>query len=128
MGVSVALLKEMFERMVIAKNPDLIATYYHPDFRLTSNGVEQGYADFAAGHERVYDTPISYAVRYDEQAWVQTPDRIAGRMWITTRRPDTRATEMEIVLIVSYVGTLIHRVWEVTWPDWSALPEFADYE
>ncbi len=126
--MSVALLKEMFERMVIAKDPSLIATYYHPDFRMTSNGVDQGYPEFAAGHERVYRTPISYAVRYDDEAWVETADRVAGRLWITTARPDTRPTEMEIVLVATFVDGLIHRVWEVTWPDWSALTEFENYE
>jgi hypothetical protein len=126
--MSVALLKEMFERMVVAKDPTLIPAYYHPDFRMTSNGVEQGYAEFAAGHERVYDTAITYAVRYDEQAWVQAVDRVAGRLWITTSRPGRPATELEIVLVATFRDGLIHRVWEVTWPDWSTLPELEAYE
>jgi len=32
-----ALLQEMFERVVLSKNADLIEFYYHPDFELTSN-------------------------------------------------------------------------------------------
>ena len=67
-------------------------------------------------------------MRYDDEAWVETADRVAGRLWITTARPDTRPTEMEIVLVATFVDGLIHRVWEVTWPDWSALTEFENYE
>lgn len=67
-------------------------------------------------------------MRYDDDAWVQTADRVAGRLWITTERPDTKATEMEIVLIATFLDGRIHRIWEVTWPDWSALPEFENYE
>jgi hypothetical protein len=125
--MSVALLKEMFERMVVAKDATLLATYYHHEFRMTSNGLEQGYDAFTAGHERIYRTPISYAFRYDEQAWVESADRVAGRMWVTTERPDTNATEIEIVLIATFKDGRIHRVWELTWPDWSRMKEFDDY-
>lgn len=125
--MSVELIREMFDRMVVAKNHELIAHYYHPDFIMTSNGQQQDYAAFAASHERIYTTAISYAFRYDEQAWVQSDDRVAGRVWVTTKRPEEEATTMELILIATFLDGRIHRLWELTWPDWSALKAFDNY-
>ncbi|GGL97479.1 hypothetical protein GCM10011594_16630 [Nakamurella endophytica] len=118
----------MFDEMVVGKDATAVADFYHPDFQMVSNGVVQGFDAFAESHSRVYDTPISYQVRYDEQAWVETPDRIAGRVWITTARPGEPATEIEVVLIATYRNGLIHRLWELTWPDWSRLGAFEHYD
>jgi hypothetical protein len=41
--MSVTLLREMFDRMVVAKNAALVPEYYHPGFRLTTNGRIQDY-------------------------------------------------------------------------------------
>ena len=87
------LLIEMFEQMVKRKDASLIERYYHPDFLLHTNGAVQGYEEFADGHRRVYATEISYAVDYDEKAWVVTDDRVAGRVWITTERPGEEPTK-----------------------------------
>lgn len=127
MTVGVALLREMFDRMVIAKNADLVECYYHPDFVMYSDGMSQTYAEFADGHRTVYATEISYAVEYDEQAWVEADDRAAGRVWITTSRPGEPATRIEVVLIATFVDGRIHRIWETTWPSWRSLPAFTDY-
>jgi hypothetical protein len=35
--------------------------------------------------------------------------------------------EYEIVLIATYVDEKIHRLWELTWPDWTTANAFADY-
>ncbi|WP_188941063.1 nuclear transport factor 2 family protein [Nakamurella endophytica] len=126
--MSVARLRQMFDEMVVGKDATAVADFYHPDFQMVSNGVVQGFDAFAESHSRVYDTPISYQVRYDEQAWVETPDRIAGRVWITTARPGEPATEIEVVLIATYRNGLIHRLWELTWPDWSRLGAFEHYD
>ena len=126
--MSVALLREMFERMVVRKDADATANYYHPEFKMVSNGVTQDFAAFAASHDGVYATQISYSVRYDEDAWVETADRLAGRVWITTARPGEAPTEIEVVLIASYLDGLIHRLWELTWPDWSQLGAFENYQ
>ena len=125
--MSIVLLREMFDRMVVAKNAALVPKYYHPDFRLTTNGQVQDYPAFAAGHDKVYATPITYQVSYDDEAWVESPGRVAGRMWITTARPDESPTTMEIVFIATFLDGRIHRVWELTWPDWSALKAFENY-
>jgi hypothetical protein len=126
--MSVSLLREMFEQMVIRKDATLAGAYYHPEFRLTTNGQIQDYAAFAAGHERIYATDITYAVRYDDEAWVETDDRIAGRLWITTQRPHEPATEIEVILVARYLDGLLHRLWELTWPDWSLLDAFTTYD
>ena len=94
---------------------------------LTTNGQVQDYRAFAAGHERVYATDINYAIRYDEQAWVAGGDRVAGRMWITTKCPDEDPTTMEVIFIATFADDRIHRLWELTWPDWSALKAFEKY-
>jgi hypothetical protein len=122
------LLVEMFDRMVVRKDATLTEHYYHPDFLLTTNGTTQDYASFARGHRTVYATAIGYAVRYDDDAWVSTEDRVAGRLWITTSRPGEDPTEIEVVLVATVLDGRIHRMWELTWPDWSALQAFEDYD
>jgi hypothetical protein len=125
--MSQALLREMFDRMVVAKDAALVPVYYHPDLLLTTNGQLQDYEAFASGHQKVYGTAISYAVTYDDEAWVESPDRVAGRMWITTQRPDEPPTRIEVVFIATFLGGQIHRLWELTWPDWSKLGAFENY-
>ncbi len=125
--MSVARLKEMFERMVVAKDASLVPVFYHPEFELTTNGQTQAFEEFAAGHRRVYATEITYRVEYDEQAWVEAGDRLAGRVWITTRRPGEAATRIEVVLIAAWADGTLHRLWELTWPDWSQLDAFDAY-
>jgi hypothetical protein len=117
----------MFDRMVVRKDADQIEHFYHPDFVMYSDGLSQTYAEFAASHREVYTTPISYRIEYDEQAWVETDDRVAGRVWITTARPGEDATRIEVVLIATYLDGRIHRVWETTWPSWRQLPAFQNY-
>lgn len=121
------LLEEMFQQMVIRKNAELIPHYYHPDFVLDTNGQQQGYEEFAAGHRSVYATDIAYSVRYDDATWVESSDRVAVRMWIWTERPGEARVEFEIVLIASLLDGKIHRLWELTWPDWSAEKAFEKY-
>ena len=125
--MSVALLCEMFERMVVAKNADLIAHYYHPDFEMCSDGMTQSFPEFHESHRAVYATAISYAVEYDEQAWVEAPDKVAGRVWITTSRPGEQPTRIEVVLIAGYLEGRIHRVWETTWPSWRGVAALEGY-
>ncbi len=126
--MSVIRLQEMFDRMVVSKDAAAVAEFYHPDFRMVSHGVTQDFEAFRVSHEGVYDTAIRYSVRYDPDAWVESGDRVAGRMWITTTRPDENPTEIEVILIAGYRDGLIHRLWELTWPDWSTLPAFENYE
>lgn len=84
--MSVALLREMFDRMVVAKNAELIEHYYDPD-----------------------------------------PDKVAGRVWITTSRPGEEPTRIEVVLIAAYRNGRIHRIWETTWPSWRNVAALDDY-
>jgi len=117
----------MFDRMVVPKDGDLIEHYYHPEFVMYSDGLAQDFAEFAASHRKVYDTEISYAIEYDDEAWVEAADRVAGRVFITTTRPGEKPNRIEVVLIATYLDGRIHRVWETTWPSWRGIEAFAEY-
>lgn len=127
--MSVARLKEMFERMVVVKDPAATPEFYAPSFVMESNGVRQDFAAFTASHERVYATEIAYSVDYDEDAWVEGEGRVAGRLWITSARPGEEPNRFEVVLIATFDDDgRITRIWETTWPDWSAVDAFEDYD
>ncbi len=120
-------MQEMFSQMVEAKDISKVEIYYDTDFVLYTNGQQQDYATFHAGHARVYPTAISYSIEYDEQAWVETADRLGGRVWITTARPGENPTKIEVIFLATYRERRIHRLWELTWPDWSQLGAFDSY-
>jgi hypothetical protein len=127
--MSVVRLKQMFDQMVIAKDATMVSEFYAPSFVMESNGVTQGYVEFVEGHERLYGTDITYAVTYDDEAWVEADRRVAGRLWITTERPGERPTRFEVVLIATFDRQgRIDRVRETTWPDWSSVGAMAEYE
>lgn len=126
--MSVELIKAMFDQMVVVKNPDAIARYYAPDFVMHSNGVTQQYEAFAKSHEDIYASDITYSVEYDDSAWVESPGRVAGRVWITTQIPNEPSTRIEVILIATIVEGRINRVWETTWPNWADLKAFDNYE
>lgn len=109
--MSVAVLRQMFERMVENKDSEAIERFYHPSFVMFSNGVTQDFEAFAASHRAIYATPIQYSVEYDDQAWVETTDKVAGRVWITTSRPGETPTRIEVVLIAAFTDGRISRVW-----------------
>ncbi|WP_206001965.1 hypothetical protein [Paraburkholderia aromaticivorans] len=75
----------------------------------------------------MYATEVTYEVRYDDDTWVESPERIAARVWIKTQRPNEAPVEFEVVLIANYVDRKIHRVWELTWPDWTQVKAFENY-
>ncbi|MFM0674504.1 hypothetical protein [Paraburkholderia sediminicola] len=43
------------------------------------------------------------------------------------QQPNEAPVEFEVVLIVTYVDRKIHRVWELTWPDWTQVKAFENY-
>ncbi|WP_057369407.1 hypothetical protein [Mycobacterium tuberculosis] len=55
------------------------------------------------------------------------PDKVAGRVWITTSRPGEEPTRIEVVLIAAYRNGPIHRIWETTWPSWRNVAALDDY-
>jgi len=113
--------------MVIKKNASLIAHYYHPDFILETNGQKQDYKNFSAGHEKIYATDITYEIKYDDSTWVESATKVAARVWIKTQRLNEAPVEFEIVLIATYVDRKIHRLWELTSPDWTQTKTFENY-
>lgn len=126
--MSKAILIEMFENMVRRKDSSLVSRYYDPEFILTTNGRSQNYQDFLEGHRRVYSTSIAYDVRYDESTWTEDGERLAVRCWIRVMSEGTPATELEVMLISKWRSGRIFRLWELTWPDWSALQALENYD
>ncbi|AKN18822.1 hypothetical protein [Mycobacterium haemophilum] len=125
--MSIMLLREMFDQMVVGKNAELIEHYYHPDFLMHSDGLTQSYTEFRDSHREIYSTSITYAIEYDEQAWVEAADKVAGRVWITTARPGEKPTRIELVLIAAYRNGRIHRIWETSWPSWRGVAALENY-
>ena len=120
----IAKLKEMFERVTIQKNHSLIPHYYHPDFLLYTNEEKMDYKSFLDSHLEIYKTPIQYEVAYDEETLMEQGEKVAGRVWITTKRPNEASVKIEVILIAQYKSGKIYRLWELTYPDWSELPAF----
>ncbi len=123
----VQLLKSMFHDMVIEKNISKMPQYYTKDFVLYSNGKSMSYQDFYQGHQKVYQTPIQYSFQYDDGAMLQSRDKLAARVFITTKVPGNDATKIEVILIAQYRGDKICRLWELTYPDWSKLKSFKSF-
>ena len=117
-------LKEMFEEMVIKKNASLIPFYYHKDFVLYANDKKMMYEAYLKFHQEIYNTPIKYAIAYDEETLLEQGEKIAGRVWITTSLPNEVPKKIEVILIVAFKDNKIYRLWELTYPDWSKMPEF----
>jgi hypothetical protein len=125
--MTVAIVRNMFDQMVVKKDPQAIPRFYDPEFIMYSNGVVQDYASFAEGHEQMYGTDIQYAIEYDEDAWVEADGKVAARRWITTTRPHESANRIELILIAAFHENRIIRLWETTWPNWADLKAFDSY-
>lgn len=123
-GMYIDLLKEMFQKMVLNKNASLIPQYYHRDFLLYTNGQEMDFITFLESHQKYYQTPIQYQIKYDEGTFLEQGARVAGRVWITTKMPEESSREIEVMLIAEYKEGKLYRLWELTYPDWSQLPAF----
>lgn len=125
--MSIAVLRQMFEEMVVNKDASAIDRFYDPTFVMYSNGITQDFDAYATSHRNVLATAIRYSVEYDEQAWVETTDKVAGRVWITTSLPGESPTRIEVVLIAAFSDGRITRIWETTWPSWNEMPTFETY-
>ena len=125
--MSVALLREMFEQMVVAKNGELIEHFYDPDFVMYSDGLRQSFTEFRDSHLKLYATPLTYVSSTTSRPGLETSDRVAGRVWITTSRPGEEPTRIELVLIAAYRDGRILRVWETTWPSWRNVAALENY-
>jgi len=120
-------MREMFSRMVEAKDASLVDTYYDPDFRMITNGQEQtwrssGRATRGSIRRR---SPTGWSTT--TTAGVESGNRLAARVWITVQRPGERATRIEVVLVAEYRDGKLLWLKEVTWPDWSRLSAFDEY-
>lgn len=117
-------LKQMFNHVVLKKDASLIPDYYHQDFLLYTNDQEMNYEAFLSSHQKYYATPIQYNIEYDEETLFEHKEKVAGRVWITTTRPNEPARKIEVILIAQFKENKIYRLWELTYPDWSKLPAF----
>lgn len=122
----IAKLKEMFSEMVLKKDATKIPLYYHEEFLLYTNGQVTDYAEYLRSHEEYYSSPKQYAIVYDEETLFESNEKVAGRVWITVSVPGEKPKEIEVVLIAQYKQGKIYRLWELTYPDWSKLPEFEE--
>lgn len=118
------LLKEMFSEMVMKMDASLIPKYYHPEFVLYANKSISNYQEFLDGHAIYYAEARKYFVEYDEHAWVEQNDKVAGRVFITIKQAEKSDINFEVILIAQYKDNKIFRVWEVTSPDWTQMKEF----
>ena len=117
-------LKEMFERLTIKRDASLIPYYYHKDFVLYANNQKMTYEAYLKFHQEIYETPIKYEVTYDEDTLLEQGEKVAGRVWVKTSLPHEFPKKIEVILIVFFKDSKIYRIWELTYPDWSKLPEF----
>jgi len=120
------ILKSMFSEMVEKKDVSKAADFYHPDFVMEANGMTQDYAEFTSSHAMIYGTAIQYAVRIDEKTVVESEEKIAARVYITTTMPDEEPKEIEVILIAEMKDGLIQRLWELAWPDWTQMKNFRE--
>jgi hypothetical protein len=124
--VHIEQLKDMFEDMVVKKDISKVPMYYHRDFLLYTNGQEINYKEFLESHAKYYATPIKYEIEYDEDTFLEQGEKLAGRIWITTSRPNESPKKIEVILIAEFKDNKIYRLWELTYPDWSKLPAFKE--
>jgi hypothetical protein len=117
-------LRQMFDEMVIPKQASRVPDFYDPDFVMETNQIRQGYREFLADHEAYYESDLSYEVEYDHDSVVDEGDKLACRLWVTTARPGTEPTRIEVMLIARFRGGKILRLWELTLPNWATLAEF----
>lgn len=120
----IIILKEMFDKVAVKKNARAIPLYYDKDFELYSNGNKMDFDAFLKMHHDIYKTSIQYKIRYDEETFVEQGNKVAGRLFITTKKPNELSREIEVILIAEYKGTKLYRLWELTYPDWSKMKTF----
>lgn len=120
----ISLLKEMFTKTTIEKNAQAIPLYYSKDFVLHSNGKTIKFDDFLRQHQIIYKTSIQYKIRYDEKTLIEQGNKVAGRLFITTKNPNEAAHEIEVILVAEYQDNKLRELWELTYPDWSKMKAF----
>jgi hypothetical protein len=111
-------------KVTLEKNDRVIPSYYCKDFELHSNGKIMKFREFLQLHQAIYKTPIQYKVRYDEKTLIAQGNKVAGRLFITTKRPNEEAREIEVILVAEYKDNKLYRLWELTYPDWSKIKTF----
>lgn len=123
---NITILKEMFDKVTVEKNDRAIPLYYDKDFEMYSNGIKMDFDEFLKMHRDIYKTSIQYKIRYDEKTFIEQGNKVAMRLFITTKNPNDMAREIEVILIGQYKNSKLYRVWELTYPDWSKIKAFSN--
>ncbi|MBA2708972.1 MAG: nuclear transport factor 2 family protein [Tatlockia sp.] len=116
----------MFDKVTVEKNDRAIPLYYDKDFEMYSNGIKMDFDEFLKMHRDIYKTSIQYKIRYDEKTFIEQGNKVAMRLFITTKNPNDMAREIEVILIGQYKNSKLYRVWELTYPDWSKIKAFSN--
>jgi hypothetical protein len=116
----------MFKDVTEKKQTHLISDYYHSDFQLFANGLNQNYKEYLLGHEGIHKTAIEYKVNYDEKTFVESDNKFAGRVFIDVSLGDI-SEKIEVILIIEFKDGKIYRLWETAYPDWSKMEMFKNY-
>ena len=124
---NIDVLKNMFTNMVVKKDISDMPKYYTSDFELYSNGKTMNYKQYYLGHKSIYKTSIQYQIAYDENTFVKNNNKVAVRMFITTKMPHSKANKIEVILIAQFRKHKISKLWELTYPNWSKLKSFKSF-
>lgn len=122
----ILLLKKMFTKVTIEKNIKAIPLYYDKNFQLYSNGKTMNFNKFVQMHQAIYKTRIQYKIRYDEKTLIEQENKVAGRIFVTTKKPNEPAQEIEVLIIAEYKDNKLYRLWELTYPNWSQMKIFKE--
>lgn len=114
-------LKKMFHDLVVSKDVSQIPLYYHPDCQLFTNSGELDYNSFMNSHQLIFDSPIQFAIEYDEGSLMESHNQVAGRVWVTITIPNLGEHKVEGLIIVLFKEDKIFKIWQLTNPDWTGL-------
>jgi hypothetical protein len=111
------LLVSLIDRVVADHDPDALDDHLHPQFQLWCNGSSYDLETFRLRIATALAGNLGYAVDYDDRAWVSRPDRVAGRLWISSTPSDADPTDSEVLLLATVRDGRFDRAWLLAWPD-----------
>jgi hypothetical protein len=120
-------LKQMFQDVSVDKKVHLIPEHYHKDLMLYTNNQVMDYHTFLLGHQKSCASPLVFEVSYDEDTFIEQDNRAGLRMWISVGLPGKEAHKLELMLIAHFKDGKIEKLWELSFPDWSHIPELNNY-
>ena len=86
--------------------------------------LENNFKQYYLSHSSIYKTPIQYSISYDKNTFVTDKNKVAARVFITTKTPNSKPAKIEVILIAKFKDNRISELWELTYPNWSKLKSF----